>query len=310
VTCAEFKENVAALALGALRYEERVACEAHLAEAGPHEGCLEELRKVNEASALLGLSLPPRAPGEHVWAAIEQEIGASGQTPGEKRPAHRTGAPSTRPGGRSGGDRGRRGREGLAWGLAAAAAAAAIAGVLAWRGEGEHRADLERRLASSENARIKAEDHLETLLARVRNVDGEREVCLDELRNARITLEEKERTLDLLGAPTTRLIQLAAQGDVPYRASALLNGDRNEAVLLSSALEPKQGKDYQLWLIRGNEKISAGLLEVAAGEPTVARIAPDLLRAGPPDAIAVTVEPEGGVPQPTGPIVLLGKVPA
>ena len=114
-----------------------------------------------------------------------------------------------------------------------------------------------------------------------------------------------------MGAPDTLLIQLAAQGDVPYRASALMNGVAGEAMLLSSALEPQPGKDYQLWLIRGDRKISAGLLVAEAdAAATLARIDPMLLADGTPDAIAVTIEPAGGMPQPTGPIVLLGKLGA
>ncbi len=43
---------------------------------------------------------------------------------------------------------------------------------------------------------------------------------------------------------------------------------------------------------------------------TLARISRDLLAGGAPDAFAITVEPAGGMPQPTGPIVLVGKVKA
>ena len=89
---------------------------------------------------------------------------------------------------------------------------------------------------------------------------------------------------------------------------ALWNQEQARAILLSSALQPQEGKDYELWLIRGDKKIPAGLLEVAGGQPTIAQIDPALLREGRPDALAVTIEPAGGMPQPTGPIVLLGKL--
>ena len=56
--CSEFKENVAAFALDALTENERRACEAHLAEPGPHEGCESELRQAYETTALIGASLP------------------------------------------------------------------------------------------------------------------------------------------------------------------------------------------------------------------------------------------------------------
>ena len=81
--------------------------------------------------------------------------------------------------------------------------------------------------------------------------------------------------------------------------------------MLASMLPPQEGKDYQLWLIRGGETISAGLLPVDdTGLPVLARIPRDLLAGGAPDAFAISVEPAGGMPQPTGPIVLVGKVGA
>ncbi|MEW6268964.1 MAG: zf-HC2 domain-containing protein, partial [Thermodesulfobacteriota bacterium] len=39
MNCAEFKENAAAYALGALTPDERAALEAHLAEPIAHAGC-------------------------------------------------------------------------------------------------------------------------------------------------------------------------------------------------------------------------------------------------------------------------------
>jgi len=90
-----------------------------------------------------------------------------------------------------------------------------------------------------------------------------------------------------------------------------VNSPREEGLVLASALAPQEGKDYQLWLIRGDRKISAGLLPSdKTGLPTLARISHDLLAGGVPDAFAITIEPAGGMPQPTGPIVLVGKVRA
>jgi anti-sigma-K factor RskA len=338
VTCSEFKENVAAFVLGALEPDEQATLEAHLAEARHHEGCLEELKRATEAAALLAASSPPVKPGEHVWDAIAGEIAADGapgepSTPDAGEPGASAGRPplrstrvaAVRPAARPAAAPGQRGpevrrggrgwREGAAWTLAAAAAAIAVF-------LGVQRRSLDQRLGRAQQelalSRGELSDTLDRLArvendlrGRFRNVDLEREACLRDLEVARISLAEKEAALDLLGAPGTQLVQLDAQGDVPYRASALVNSPREEGLLLASALAPQPGKDYQLWLIRGDRKISAGLLPTdTAGLPTLARISRDVLAEGAPDAFAITVEPAGGMPQPTGPIVLVGKVKA
>lgn len=318
--CAEFKENVAAFALDALTEDERRACEDHLAEPGPHEGCEQELRRAYEASSLIGASLPSQSPGEHVWDAIERAIEAPerGDAPGTERPPSRTkSSRGDRPGGVTRIEEAHRfrWREGSAWGLAIAAGIAAVALLTAWQNDQARLQDLTRRLAVTDAALVEAEARVASTQndfeVRIRSADGQWQACLDDLRSTRISLDERDRALRLMGAPETLLIQLTAQGDVPYRASALMNGPAGEAILLSSALAPQEGKDYQLWLIRGDEKISAGLLKAnAPAGATLARIDPALLTAGAPDAISVTIEPTGGMPQPTGPIVLLGKVGA
>ena len=70
MTCAEFKEQVAAFALGILDADERAACERHLAER-EHQGCLTALAEANDAVAVLGLALPAIAPSAATWSAIE-----------------------------------------------------------------------------------------------------------------------------------------------------------------------------------------------------------------------------------------------
>jgi anti-sigma-K factor RskA len=327
VTCAEFKENVAAYVLGALEPDEHAACDAHLAETRRHEGCHDELRRATEAAGLLATSLPPVGPSERVWDAIAAEIGlAEGEgAPAAARPGRSARVTAVRPASRgpsaprgrepSAPRRGGRWREGIAWSLAAAGIATAVF-------LGAQRRILDERLGRAQDELVLSRGELSDSLARLERVEGdlggrmrtvalEREACVRDLQSMRVSLAEKEAALELLGSPDTQLVQLAAQGDVPYRASALVNSPREEGLVLASALAPQAGKDYQLWLIRGDRKISAGLLPTdEAGLPTLARISRDLLEGGAPDAFAITVEPAGGMPQPTGPIVLVGKVKA
>ena len=284
MSCGEFKDNVAAYVLGLLEPGERAAFEAHLDELTAHDGCREALAEAYETTALLGAALPTMQPRAQVWQAIEREIGATPAAGSNVRES------TTRPAAARPERSGRR-RELVAWTLAIAA------GLLAFVFGMEYRIG-QRTLADREH---------ELDLASA--TDRDKAICMRELATARVSLREKEAALSLIGSPGTQLVQLAAQGAEPYHASALLNPAEKSAMILTTALTPLQGKDYQLWLIRGGEKISAGVLRTDPSGATLARISDEVLAGGRPDAFAVTIEPQGGMPQPTGPIILLGKVP-
>ena len=299
MTCAEFKDQVAALALDALEPAERAACEAHLDHEGPHDGCEAELARAQETAAAIAMALPATAPRPELWDHIASEIRSDAAPPSTAaRSAARARIASAARPGRDGGDAGRRAggtrrggwREGVAWSLAVAAAA--IAFVM-----GVERRKTEERLGESQRE-----------LARIESVDQQKQFCLNELAAARVALRQKAAAIQLIEDPGTRLVQLAAQGDVPYRASAIVNPTHGNAMVLAH-LPPQEGKDYQLWLIRGQEKISAGILPTDPSGATVVPVPRNLLADGAPDAFAVTIEPTGGMPQPTGPIVLVGAMP-
>ncbi|MGH2541487.1 MAG: anti-sigma factor domain-containing protein, partial [Ardenticatenaceae bacterium] len=69
-----------------------------------------------------------------------------------------------------------------------------------------------------------------------------------------------------------------------------------------------EAQSYQLWLIPADgAPVPAGLLVVEGAQPSSQDIA---VPPGAQDyaAVGVSVEPSGGSPAPTGPIVLLGEV--
>ncbi|HEU5180824.1 MAG TPA: anti-sigma factor, partial [Candidatus Polarisedimenticolia bacterium] len=67
-----------------------------------------------------------------------------------------------------------------------------------------------------------------------------------------------------------------------------------------------EGKTYQLWLVTAQAKISAGVFDPSSEEAAGSVAVPT--DAGAVVAAAVTPEPAGGSPQPTGKIILLGKI--
>lgn len=88
-------------------------------------------------------------------------------------------------------------------------------------------------------------------------------------------------------------------------ATAHWSASAGKAVLVADGLpSPGDGQTYELWFVRGDAPVSAGVFDVDGGDAT-ALLAGDM-QAG--DAIAVTVEQAGGSPtgQPTSdPIVVI-----
>lgn len=126
------------------------------------------------------------------------------------------------------------------------------------------------------------------------------------LDSTRRTLAESERQLATLSGPQVAVMSLTASGKPA--ASALMFWDRasNTWTLYTHDLPTlPAGRTYQVWLVTPSAKISAGTFEPdASGAGRLqARyaLAADSLR-----AVAVTQEPAGGVPQPTGSIVIAG----
>jgi anti-sigma-K factor RskA len=119
-----------------------------------------------------------------------------------------------------------------------------------------------------------------------------------ELRNDRAAVA-------LLALPGTKVVPLAPQGDAPQRAVALVNVAAHRAVVVGTGLVPQEGKDYELWVIRGDQKLAAGLMRGGPSGTVTVEVDPRLLASG-LDALAVTLEPAGGGEQPRGPILLVG----
>ena len=245
MTCAEFKERAAAMALGALSPEEMAEVEAHLRTTRAHEGCVELLRAMDETAALVAVSLPPVAPSPELWRAIEGRV--SGVARITDRPRRRGWA----------------------------------------RGVGSVLAAAEERAANQERQRAE---------------------CVAELDKVRADDRLREEAIAMLRLPGTRAIRLAAQGDSRSSAHVLLHASDGRALLIGDGLRAPSGGDYELWVIRGERKIAAGLLRGDERGRLLTAIDPALLQGGPPDAIAVTLEPAGGGPSPRGPIVMLGTI--
>lgn len=92
------------------------------------------------------------------------------------------------------------------------------------------------------------------------------------------------------------------------RAKLLWNPGTKQGILWVSGLPPLPlEKSYELWAFVGDQPVPAGTFDAAGDAPTVIPISKQESLGEAPVKFAVSVEPKGGVPLPTGTIVLAGE---
>ena len=267
-------ELASVYALGALEPEDRVGFEAHLR--GGCRECETALRDYAEALATLAAEVPSVAPPAAVKVRLLERVAAEARparqaptAPREPRPRRRLGWP-------------------LVWGATLAAAAALMAYLTITV------ADL-RREAAGRNAQVST---LRAEAARLR----------EELAELRGEAERQQELLALLGAPDTRVVALAglppspsAQGRMWWRSAT------RRGFFVTTGLPPvPSGKTYQLWVISEGKPISAGVFALDQRGTGTLRVGP-IPEAAKAEVFAVTLEPAGGLPAPSGPMYLAGK---
>ena len=273
-------ELSALYATGALPELERARFEAHLAEGcAVCEAELAALRPVIDA---LAAGVQPVSPS----ASLRERVLARAQAEGESASAAIAAAPPR--------------RAALRW--------AAAASVLVALGLGAQVVSLRAQLSATNQ---RSEELARALVSEQQVVQQVR-AELDETRAARTTLtaqvEKLEATTRVLTAPATRAVVLAGQGPAATaRARAYLSPDTRTLILYAYDLpELPPDRTYQAWVIPGKTPVPIGVFAPESGG--VARLeAPDVSGLEAPVTVAVTIEPQGGLPQPSGPIVLAGK---
>jgi anti-sigma-K factor RskA len=157
-------------------------------------------------------------------------------------------------------------------------------------------------LAAAATLLVVVNSQLRTTREELRALEGR-------LATLQAELAEREETLRFLSDPNVRYVSLGGVKPTPEASAWLLwNPSSRKGLLLARGLPPAPtGRAYELWAIAGAEPVPAGVFTVDAGGRGLLRLPP--LPAGPTfDAFAVTLEPAGGVPKPTGSMHLAGKV--
>jgi len=109
----------------------------------------------------------------------------------------------------------------------------------------------------------------------------------------------------LVTSPGTRMAELAGTEQASGATAKIAYDKRGHAMLMASGLPPApRGKEYQLWYIVGNKAPMPGksFAPDDKGQGTVIDQMPD--EAMDSAVFAITLEPAGGLPAPTGEIYL------
>ena len=262
-----FDELLPAHALGALDGDDLRELEAHMASGCPEcRGRLAEWRR--DLERLAG-EVEPVAPSEIARRRVLAAVA------GEARVE--SGLVRT--------------RRPQGWWLAAAAALLVVIGGL---GLVEH---------------LAVRRELDTTLAEKAWLEQRLAESQDRLARALAGNERLATAVQTLTARDIRPVVLAGLEPAPGAvAHSFVNPEADRALFYAYDLPPlPPDRTYQLWIIADGRPVSAGTFEVdARGAGSLEVDGISRLAAEGADAWAVTVEPEGGVPQPTGAMVLKG----
>ena len=111
-----------------------------------------------------------------------------------------------------------------------------------------------------------------------------------------------------LTTPGMKMMEMQGMGPSIHASAKMVMDEKKEkCVLVGTNLSPlPKGKTYQLWGMKGDQAISVGTFGVDAHGCALYSL--PLLDVKNFDKFAVTMEPAGGVAQPSGAMHLLGNI--
>lgn len=337
MTHEELEESVPLYAAGALDRTERQALEAHLLSGCT--SCHGALKDYQSVAALLPLGLSPTKPPRALKATIMAGRNPA-PIPTEAAPKEPI-RPSLEPGewmnhlfppvaaARS---------FSLPWAVGLALLLiVGVGGYLAWDVVTQRSADtsniqqlevsLKEKTTQLANLHREVGDHIKAIgelrnemqqrmneAAEAKEQLGQREAELEEIRaqlsqrgNSRTVGTPQDELATLLRIPNVKAVSLTGSDKAKRAAGFLLYDSQTQKVWLYSVNLPEcpSGTTYQLWAIH-DKPVSIGTFHMDTGE-TAHLLVKKVQGFTSAKTFAVSLEPSGGRPQPTGPMYLLSR---
>jgi len=151
-------------------------------------------------------------------------------------------------------------------------------------------------------------------------IDQSRRELADQVSRGQALNAELGQRLQLFRGQTDLALSILTSGDmreipldgrdnaVAAEARAFLSPTRGLLLVADRMPEPPPGRIYQVWIIEGNVPVSAGLLGEEAGGRGMLIATPPRPGGGGSVTVAITDEPPGGLPAPSGTIRLAGSI--
>ena len=153
---------------------------------------------------------------------------------------------------------------------------------------------------------VRLRERIGSLEQRVRDISARANASERELTSVRQSATEAQTLVVVLASSDLIRVDLAGQPSAPMATARAFWSRSRGLIFTASSLPPlPAGRTYQLWIVTPDAPVSAGLLKPGErGDVHAVFTAPrDVARVA---AVAVTIEPEGGVPAPTGEKYLVG----
>jgi anti-sigma-K factor RskA/putative zinc finger protein len=153
---------------------------------------------------------------------------------------------------------------------------------------------------------VRLRERIGSLELRLRDISERADASERELTSVRQSAAEAQTLVVVLASSDLIRVDLAGQPSAPMATARAFWSRSRGLIFTASSLPPlPAGRTYQLWIVTPDAPVSAGLLKPGErGDVHAVFTAPrDVARVA---AVAVTIEPEGGVPAPTGEKYLVG----
>ena len=129
------------------------------------------------------------------------------------------------------------------------------------------------------------------------------------LESLQASLEEDTGMMDFMLDPNVQTVQLAgAMANVDASGKLMWDKDTQGALLLVSEIPAlEQGMEYQVWCLEDNKPVSLGTFTLNDKGQSMMEI-DSMPKPSKDMQVLVTLEPEGGMPHPTGATYLVGAL--
>jgi hypothetical protein len=288
----EFLEACEAHALGALDPVDRERFHLALPDADPE--MKEALDEALHTAELLSLTVVAASPAPSVRDRLMAQVRADHAETAEPRPAARTFRFSEES------------RPSLIERLFGSAGprigfASAFALLLVAVGLGVYTSTLTDKLSAQKVALLDTHEAMDALADSTRT----------RISLLQDSLSRQKAMLEVISARGMQMVAMNGMEDTTRYGKIIWDPERKLALLQVSLPPEPDGMSYQLWVIRDNKPMDAGVFQVGAqeGGDGLYRIE-QLVETDKKhiNAFAVTMEPKGGMPQPTGKMYLMGPI--